>query len=540
MGEQSPTILRCVLYLRVSTEDQARRGFSLQEQLTMCRARAEAIADGLRRQGIAVSLELIEFEDAISGEILDRPALDQARQYVRTHHPQYFICLDPDRFARKLSLQLLVTEELEKNTKLEFVQHDYQETAEGRLFYQLRGAISEFEKAKILERTARGRRGKLKSGKLASHVPIYGYQFDNELGNLTVNEPEAVWVRQIFEWAAEGVGPSEIADRLNATGITAKRGGRWYRSSVRSILRNTTYIGKCRCNRYDWTGMETLRQLPKEKRKRTIRSRIRPEEEWVIIDVPPIVDSTLWSRVEGALVKRTKRSARGVLPLSGLLRCGLCGAHAHYVLHKEGTYMIRCQNRYPKNRDRREPVPKCSLPSVSAHIIERKVWDDVQGWLTDPEILLERLELQATTPDDSEDIGHIRHQIQTIQDQLTVLGKEQTETVRLLAAKKLNQTVGESLLAENNNRMESLEKTLDEAKARLIAREATIQQRAAIRDAVSNMQARLTAETGSVLAALHGFDDDQRRRLFCMAVSEVLIYPGRGHATIPNLALIGL
>lgn len=135
------------IYTRVSTEEQAKSGYSLSEQIRACRAKVRNAS------------EVFEYiDEGVSGKFLDRPALTKLRNDVRDGLIDRVICLDPDRLSRKLMNQLIISEELEKKAKLVFVNGEYARTPEGMLFYQMRGAIAEFEKAKINERMSRGRR----------------------------------------------------------------------------------------------------------------------------------------------------------------------------------------------------------------------------------------------------------------------------------------------------------------------------------------------------------------------------------------------
>lgn len=76
----------------------------------------------------------------ISGETLNRPALEKLRQSIEAGEIREVICLDPDRLSRKLLHQLLLTEEWDRHgVRLVFVHGSYAKTPEGNLFYALRG-----------------------------------------------------------------------------------------------------------------------------------------------------------------------------------------------------------------------------------------------------------------------------------------------------------------------------------------------------------------------------------------------------------------
>lgn len=517
-----------VIYLRVSTEDQKTRGYSLPEQREACVKKANDLLAAVRRQQPGAQLQIVEFEDAISGDFLERPAMDQVREYVRDRRPRWFICLDPDRFSRKLVNSLLVTEEIEKaGTTLVFVQHDYQNTPEGQLFYQMRGSIAQYEKAKILERTARGRRGKLRRGKVATHTLIYGYAYDKERDEYLPFEDEARWVRQMYAWTAEGLRPAEIVDRLNAMGIPSKRGTRWYSSTVRQILSNTSYIGQMRCNRYDWGGMTTLMQLPKEKRTQSIRGRLRPQEEWITIPIPPLIDESLFRQVQTRVKTRKSQAKRGTMPLSGLMKCGLCGGSIHYILHRDSSYMLRCINKYPKSRESRREREVCSLPYLSSHIAERKVWEEVRTWIRDPYALLAYLQEAGSQAVPEISAADIRTQIEALGVQLVALRREQAETVRMVAKGTLDRQVADELMSEQKEKLDATSNALSEAEWRLAQIEAAKTHAQEIIDQLQKERELLEQEFGTTDAALDSMIDSERQQLLRGFIREVTISPGR-------------
>jgi len=369
-----------IIYLRVSTEEQAKKGFSLPDQRDACRARAAAIA---RETDADVQME--EFVDTFGGDVLERPVLEQMRSFVRAHRPDWFICMDPDRFSRSLTAQLLITDEIERaGTRLAFVQHNYEKTAEGRLFYQLRGAVAEFEKAKILERTARGKRRKLREGRRSNGAAPYGYRHNAASDELEVYEPEAQWVRLIFQWVAdEHLTYYQIVRRLRELGVATKRGGTWREATVAYMLKNTTYVGQMVCNRFDSVGQSAYRRLPREKRV-AMTHRERPATDWLVAPVPAIIDQNTFDLVQRLLGTYVRRGGpRGGHLLSMLLKCGRCGAGMAYN-RRRGAY-VRCNRRFADLRNYASAT-RCTMPTLCVDRIEKGVWETVCGWLLDPDL----------------------------------------------------------------------------------------------------------------------------------------------------------
>lgn len=397
--------LVAIIYLRVSTEEQT-KGLSIQEQRRECRTKAESLA---REAG--AELAVIEFEDHASGELLERPGLEAAREFIRENRVDLFVCLDPDRFSRNLLLQLLVTREIEgRGTRLVFVQHNYERTPEGQFFYALRGAVAEFEKAKIQERTARGRRGALAAGRFANAVAAFGYRWDKQAKAPVPDTRDGdnlagqlLWARQIWSWALAGENPQEIAGRLNDMGVSGPQGGEWYRMTVLRLLRNPIYTGRVVVNKWDFRGVTPLKGLPPEKRSGKLTGRQRVPAEWVELPVPQlaIVTPEEFEHVQEMLDRRKRLSQRGAGLLSGLVVCGLCGSPMHYAPARPGgPYIVRCPRRHPGARlqwsRERRGQPACTMPAQMVRHFEERVWARVRRWITDVAALPEEL---PTDPD---------------------------------------------------------------------------------------------------------------------------------------------
>ncbi len=91
--------LSAVIYLRVSTEDQATRGYSLQNQREVCLERARSLAAAREREaGHPVELHTVIFTDAVSGEVLERPELENVRAFVKEHRQVSSVTYCPRRF----------------------------------------------------------------------------------------------------------------------------------------------------------------------------------------------------------------------------------------------------------------------------------------------------------------------------------------------------------------------------------------------------------------------------------------------------------
>lgn len=332
---------------------------------------------------------IIDFIDAgVPGDLdwIDRPELSRLLDLVEKHGLAGVVVYDPDRLARDLGVQLAVTDIFMKHgVRLEFCTQEFNASPEGVLFYQLRGAISQFERAKIRERTQRGRKKSLRSGIPTNAITTYGLEYDRPTNTWRIHETEGEVVKQIFAWSADGVGNLEIAKRLNHAGIPAPRGDRWWQGSINRMLKNEAYIGRFYLHRVNQEGIHKNRFLPKGRKTKV---RIRPADEWVPVEVPALISTDVWEKVRETQVQnstkfRGRRSSMSHMA-AGLLRCGSCGwrmssAKANRPRPRKPDYYYRCNGRYGERR-----LP-CDMPHLKKEELETALWETVRGWLIHPE-----------------------------------------------------------------------------------------------------------------------------------------------------------
>jgi site-specific DNA recombinase len=331
--------MKAAIYLRVSTDEQAKNGFSLDDQERQCRSRAAELG----ADEVAVFRE-----EGVTGGLLERPSLTALRDAVRDGVFAFVIVKDPDRLSRSLRDQLLVADELDRRAKLEFVNFERDGSPESQMFFQLRGMFSEYEKAKITERMSSGRRQKARSGKMPMGLSIYGYDYDMANGALVVNEAEALVVQRIFTlMASDGIGPNGIAKRLNSEGVPTKRRAKvWSKTVVGQILRNPTYSGTFYYSRNSHKDVY-LNRYKRDGDK--ARSTPNPFEEWIPVPVPAIIDMATWHQVQDYM-ENARRLWRGHSKtqylLTGLVTCGRCGQTMPGYSNKDRTRQYTCVKNY--------------------------------------------------------------------------------------------------------------------------------------------------------------------------------------------------
>src|SRR5262249_7471259 len=321
-----------------------------------------------------------------SGASLDRPAPDRLRAAVRAKAFDVLLVHDPDRLSRKLAHQILLLEELERaGVAVHFVTVSRDVTPEGRLLLQVKGVISEDEGEKIKERTQRGRRERARRG-LTSVYP-FGYRKDPAApGRPIVDEPQAAVVRMIFTWLIdEQRSVRAIVRQLRALGVGGTGEVGWGPTSVNRLLRNPYYAGRTWYNRREVVATRT-KESPRV-------DRLRPEREWIPIDVPAIITPERFELAQRQLARnRTRlggRPAKRVYLLSRLLRCSMCGRGMSGDTNNRGRSSYRCIGRM--NDIQASPgTPRC-LFSMPASRIDETVWDTMVAILKDPRLIEAKL-----------------------------------------------------------------------------------------------------------------------------------------------------
>src|SRR6516165_7859268 len=147
---QSDSLYRAAFYARVSSDQQAEAG-TIGSQVT-------ALEERMRQDGVSVDPELCFIDEGYTGSTLVRPALERLRDAASNGAVERLYVHAPDRLARSYVHQVLLVDELKQcGLALVFLNRAVGETPEDQLLLQVQGVVAEYERAKILERSRRGR-----------------------------------------------------------------------------------------------------------------------------------------------------------------------------------------------------------------------------------------------------------------------------------------------------------------------------------------------------------------------------------------------
>lgn len=312
-----------VAYCRVSTEEQAEEGYSIDGQADKLQVYAELHDLG----------EVIVISDpGLSGKNLERPGLQRILTMVDEGHVGHVLVWRLDRLSRNLGDLIALADNFGQH---EVALHSFTErldlsTATGRMFYNVLGSFAQFYREQLAENVRMGMAQAIRQGRWINR-PKTGY--DLVEGRLVPNQ-DADTVRDIFRLRAEGMSHQRIEDR---TGVKF--------STVRLILLSRIYLGEVLYN-----------------------------GEWFPGTHEPLITEQDFRAAQNRFVPGRTRLSREVL--SGRVRCGLCGRLAAVEYRQNGQPVFRCKHR----------GKGCAMPRRAASALERGVLLGMRLLGTDEEL----------------------------------------------------------------------------------------------------------------------------------------------------------
>jgi site-specific DNA recombinase len=403
--------LQVALYGRVSSEQQAIAN-TIESQVVALRQRVEA-------DGFSLSAELQFIDDGYSGATLVRPALERLRDLASVGGLDRLYVHSPDRLARKYAYQVLLVDELQRaGVAVIFLNRELGRSPEDDLLLQVQGMMAEYERAKILERSRRGKRHAAHSGSVnALSCAPYGYRYiDKRTGGgracYEIDLEQAQVVRQIFTWVGqERATLAEVCRRLTQAGIPTQTGKKtWERSVVWGMLKNPAYKGLAAFGKTA-TGERQPRVRPgrgqSNQPRRPYSTHPVDPQEWIGIPVPALVDASIFAAVQQQLDenrKHARQSQRGAkYLLQGLVVCKVCG-YSYYgkpVSSKASKGKTRHYAYYRcigTDAYRFGGQRICTNTQVRTDQLEAAVWGEVQALLENPQRLEEEYHRRQTQP----------------------------------------------------------------------------------------------------------------------------------------------
>ncbi len=357
------------IYVRVSTEEQATEGFSIQAQIS-----------DLERYAQQNNFEIVSryVDEGFSGKSIEgRPQMKRLLRDAEKHSFEAILIYKTDRLSRNTKNSIEIAESLKKNDiRLLSITENIDLTDHmGMALFQIISTMNELERNKTVERVKWGMTERAKQGQYNGGI-VLGYDAIDK--KLIVNEDEARIVQTIFNYAEQGLGLKAITRRLNEAGFRTKKKNPFSTHSVKNILNNPVYIGKIRFNQVkDWA----------EKRRKG------KNDDYILSDGhhAPIISMEQWETVQRLIKKRSYTPVRSETPtlLGGILRCPMCGkgmvighsagSHAKYRIYKCGQF-------------HNKGASVCRSNTIRAEIAEKTVFEELTRIVTDDSFLKKLVE----------------------------------------------------------------------------------------------------------------------------------------------------
>lgn len=192
------------------------------------------------------------------------------------------------------------------------------------------------------------------------------------------------------------------------------------------MIKNEIYIGKFWYNtvKHERTGLKT------KSGKHALKTKIRPESDRILINIPAIIEESVWNKAQAQIIKNTQYSARNTklnyLVRGGYLRCADCGkvlSNSSYGYNtKNGKVrvgMYRCKNSYPSNYGKE----KCPCTTITAKILDDLIWNDLLEIIFNPENIQHY--------DEKKNTKKIERDIKNLETQVVKIKKEKEKIITL-------------------------------------------------------------------------------------------------------------
>lgn len=331
---------KVVIYIRVSTSEQAQHGFSIDEQ----RERLISYCKAMGWEVVSVYVD-----GGYSGKDMNRPGLQKMISEIKCAEVVLIYKLDRLSRSQKDTLSLIEDVFIKNNVDIVSLQENLDtSTPFGRAAIGILSAFAQLERETIKERAILGRTGRARKGKwVGTARPPIGYDYSVEKQELIVDPYEAEQIRMLFDMYTKGTGLRRIAAYLHSNGYKNKYGSWLNWGNMMHTLRNPVYIGKVTFNGQEYDGNH---------------------EAIISLEQFQLTQSLLELRKNAQPYKRKS-------PFSHLLICADCGSNLFYSM-KNTRPKYYCYSR-ANNPHRMKFAPGCKMRIWDVPVIDKMILDEI-------------------------------------------------------------------------------------------------------------------------------------------------------------------
>lgn len=333
--------MRTALYIRVSTDEQAKEGFSIPAQ-------KERLTQYVQSQNWDIFDHYIE--EGVSAKDTNRPELQRMMRDIRNKKVDIVLVYRLDRLTRSVLDLYKLLQEFEKyEVKFKSATEVYDTTsAIGRLFLTLVAALAQWERENLAERVRFGMEQMVRQERRPGGPPPFGFELVDQ--KLVINEKEASVVRFIYDRYLQGAGMASIAVECNQLGYRTKKGNEFKRTAIFDILNNPAYYGALRWNYKEYGN----------------GAKLNAPEDWILLEgvYPAIIEKETFEHAQLIMQRKRPMHPRQIAS-TYVFRCARCGSSmVGHTIRKKSGYTIRqylCQN---------VKFKKCDCPALTDYLVE--------------------------------------------------------------------------------------------------------------------------------------------------------------------------
>lgn len=387
--------MKVVIYVRVSSQEQAKEGYSIGEQLERLKKYCEAmnwtIADSYLDPGY-------------SGGDTERPGLKAMIRDIENGEIDKVVVYKLDRLSRSQKDTLFLIEDvfLKNNTDFVSMTENFDtSTPFGRAMIGILAVFAQLERDKINERTLMGKEARAKEGKWngGNTVPI-GYNYDSSKDKFIINEYEAMQVKELYELFLAGTPLRTIETIFLEKGYKHKKGV-WDPKAMRRVLKSKVYCGYIRY-RDNYYKAEHDAIIDEETYKKSVKLLEQRAEQFKLTGVKPGAQTTYFG---------------------GLLHCKHCGGkytkhlNSRYREGKPKVYWYSCYSRAKKSKKMIKD-PNCKNKNWKMIELDNLLFNEIRKLAEDPEYF-HQVRAEKPKTDDPNKIDILEHEIKKIDDQIS-------------------------------------------------------------------------------------------------------------------------
>jgi site-specific DNA recombinase len=353
--------MEVAIYIRVSTEDQAKEGYSLHVQ-------REYLESFAMRDGYEIFK--VYSDDGVSAYSTRRPALQQLLADAKEKRFELVLVHKIDRFSRNLKDLLMLVDELSSyGVAFKSAAEPFDtSTSAGKLMFQQLGSFAEFERNRIAERVFPGMiKGVQQGNWQGARFAPFGYTYNKAKKLLEVEEREAGIVNLIYMMYISGKSTHDIAAYLDRKGYKTRTGKQFYNKFICDILKNQIYTGKI-----VWNKKHYDKNQKTEKHYKYIKN----DPSKILVAQgrhKPIIDEVDFAEVQKLLANKTRtwrpRVKNQEYLLTGLITCAKCN-HRYTGVSSISNHRLNRKKRWYRCSGPHSSHINCSNRAMKAEDIE--------------------------------------------------------------------------------------------------------------------------------------------------------------------------